>query len=158
MNFDKYNNNGMKDKVGLHGKINILHFRNGMQINELNVNNLVPTVGKAQVAGLIMGGVSQAFTALAIGTGTAAPAAGDTALTAQAGVRASATSTRETTTVTNDTAQLVATFSFNAASAVTEAGIFDIAAAGTPLTHATFAAINVGSGDSLQLTYQAIVG
>jgi hypothetical protein len=152
MDFDKYNRGF--ENVGMKGHINFIHYRNGMPIEEIDVPNLVVTTGKAQVAGLFNGGVSQAFTALAIGTGTTTPAAADTDLAAQAGDRASATCSRVTTTTTNDTAQLVATFNFNAATAITEAGIFDLASSGTLAARATFSAINVASGDSLQLTHK----
>ena len=152
MDFDKYDR-GM-DKMGMKGKINLVHFRGGMPFDERDVDNLVVTTGKAGAAGLFCGEKTDFFEYLAIGTGTTSPAAGNTSLTAIAGARASATVSLGTTTVANDTAQLVATFNFNAATAITEAGIFDASTNGTLATHATFSPINVASGDSLQLTYK----
>ena len=152
--FDKYN--GLEttvDRVGLKGWANLKHFRGSELVGEITTPNTVVNIGKAQVAGLINGQVTQAFTAIAIGTGTTAVAAANTALVAEA-TRASATCTRGTTTVANDTAQLVATFNFNAGSAITESGIQDINAAGTMLSRATFSAINVSSGDSLAVTWK----
>jgi hypothetical protein len=96
-----------------------------------------------------------------MGTGTVAPAAGDTALGAEkdeAGAATtthkSATASRVTTTVTNDTAQDVVTFNYTATLAVTESGVFNAATAGTMLCRQTFSAVNVVNGDSLQFTWK----
>jgi hypothetical protein len=143
------------DKIGFKGWANFKHFdSNSNLIGELTTPNTVMGVGKAQVAGLLNGQVTTAFTAIAIGTGTTAPATSQTALIAEVGSRGSATCTRQTTTGVNDTAQDVATFSFNGSTAITESGLFDASASGTMCTRATFAAINVSSGDSLQITWK----
>lgn len=124
--------------------------------------NLVVTAGKAHVAGLLLVDVGgTAFDYIAIGTGTTAAAAGDTALgteiTTNGGQRAAGTGTRVTTTVTNDTAQLVLTYSFTGSFAVTESGIFNASSAGTMLCRQVFSAINVVNGDSLQVTWKIAV-
>lgn len=125
----------------------------------LNIHNLVVDAGKAGVASRINGaGGEAAFTYIAIGTGTVAPVAGDTALGAEittgGGARASATASRVTTGVTNDTAQLQYTFNFTASFAVTESGALNAASVGTLLARQTFSAINVANGDSLQVTWK----
>lgn len=125
----------------------------------LDIHNLVVSAGQAGVASRINGsGGEAAFTYIAIGTGTTAPAAGDTTLqteiTTGGGARAAATASRVTTDVTNDTAQLVLTFNFTASFAVTESGVLNAAAAGTLLARQTFSAINVANGDSLQVTWK----
>jgi hypothetical protein len=135
--------------------------------NSKVVANGVTDAGKAGVASRINGsGSAAAFTAIGIGTGTTAFAAGDTALetekkadgTAASGVHAlataSVTASRVTTTVTNDTAQLVGTISFTATLAVTESGVFNADTNGTLLCRQTFTAVNVVSGDSLQVTWK----
>lgn len=121
--------------------------------------NLVVSAGKAGVASRINGaGGETAFTYIAIGTGTTAPAAGDTALeteiTSGGGSRANATASRVTTDTTDDTAQLQHTFNFTASFAVTESGVLNAASAGTLLARQTFSAINVANGDSLQVTWK----
>jgi hypothetical protein len=131
------------------------------------VANGVTDAGKAAVASRINGsGAAAAFTAIGIGTGTTAFSASDTALetekkadgTAASGVHAlataSVTASRVTTTVTNDTAQLVGTISFTATIAVTESGVFNADTNGTLLCRQTFTAVNVVSGDSLQITWK----
>lgn len=125
--------------------------------NELKVANLVTNAGKAGVASRINGAGSEAaFTYIAIGTGTTAAAAGDTALqteiTTGGGARAAATASRTTTDVTNDTARLVLTYTFSSTFAVTEAGALNAASAGVLLNRQVFSAVNVVSGDSLQVT------
>ncbi len=127
--------------------------------------NLVPTAGKAGVASRINGaGAEAVFDKIGWGTGTTAPAAGDTALqtevTASGGaasgvhVVASATASRVTTTVTNDTAQLVGTVTATGTIAVTESGVFNATTNGTMLARQTFTAINVVNGDSIQFTWR----
>lgn len=127
-----------------------------------NLANLVTSAGKAGVASRINGaGAEAAFTYIAMGTGTTAAAAGDTALQTELATsglsRANATASRVTTTVTNDTAQLVNTFSVTGTQAVTESGVLNAASTGTLLARQVFSAINVVNGDSLQVTWKFAV-
>lgn len=148
---------GQRERLGLKGWINFKHFdQQGNLIGEYETPNTIVVDGLAQAAGLINGVVTEAFDHIAIGTGTTAASSSDTALVAEA-ERASATCSRTTTTETNDTAQLVNTFSFNAGSAITESGVQDAASVGTILCRQTFSAINVSSGDSLQVTWKVAV-
>lgn len=129
----------------------------GSYVSELRMANLVTSAGLAGIASRINGAGSEAaFTYIAIGTGTTAAAAGDTALeteiTTGGGARAAATASRTTTTVTNDTATLVHTFTFSASFAVTEAGALNAASAGVLLNRQVFSAVNVVSSDTLQVT------
>lgn len=122
------------------------------------VRNLIVSAGKAGMASRLNGsGGEAAFTYLAVGTGTTSPAAGNTTLETEivdSGLaRVNATASRVTTSVTNDTARLTTTFSVSGTKAVTEAGILNAASSGTLLCRQTFSAVNVVSGDSLQLTY-----
>jgi hypothetical protein len=130
----------------------------GFNSYSLLVSNLVTNAGVAGVASRVNGnGAEAAFTYIAIGTGTAAAAATDTTLgteiTTNGGERGSATATRTTTDVSNDTATLVKTFTFTGSFAVTESGVLNAASAGTMLARQVFSAINVVSGDSLQITW-----
>lgn len=143
-------------KLGIDLKLPLL---TGYWGNQLQFNNLVVSAGKAGTASRINGaGAEAAFTYLAVGTGTNAAAAGDTALqteiTDSGLARAAATCTRVTTSVTNDTAQLDKTWSVTGTKAVTEAGALNAAAAGTLLGRQVFSAVNVVNGDTLQVTYK----
>lgn len=123
------------------------------------VRNGVPTVGKALIAGRIMGsGTPNAATYIATGTGTTAFAAGNTALEAEivdSGLeRAAGTLSLVTTTTTNDTAQATVTFSVTGTKAVTESGMLNASSSGTLLCRQVFSAVNVVSGDSLAVTWK----
>ena len=114
--------------------------------------------GLRSAAGLLTGDVTNYFDYLAIGTGTTAPAATQTTLTTEitnnGGERAASTNSQVTTSVANDTAQFVHAWTFTGTFAVTESGIFDTSSAGNMLARQTFSAINVISGDSLQITWK----
>ena len=134
----------------------------GSYQDSLVVKNLVTTAGKALAAGLLNGsGSPAAATYLEVGTGTTSPVAGNTALETaivDSGLaRAAATVSLVTTTTTNDTAQLLKSWSVSGTKAVTECGAFNAGAAGTMLGRQTFSAINVVSGDTLQITYKFAV-
>lgn len=126
----------------------------------LRTPNLITNVGHAGSNGRMSNqGSYSPFVNIAIGTGTTAAAAADTALqteiTTGGGARGAATATQVTTSVTNDTTQLVKTFSFTAGFAVTEEGILDNASSGgSLLAHQVFSAVNVVSGDSLTITHK----
>jgi hypothetical protein len=165
-NFSPYNQDGSL-KAGLRAKLAlnglVIPGLTGSWVNEMQVSNGVPTAGKALVAGRINGsGSPAAATYIGVGVGTTAFAAGDTALeteklvdgTTSATAHTSASVSLVTTDVTNDTAQLVATFAFTATLAITESGAFNASSTGTLLCRQTFSAINVVSGDSLQVTWK----
>lgn len=92
------------------------------------------------------------------GTGAAAEAAGNTALSTELTTEYAVNSTRPTGTTTEASATVyrtVATLSPDAPVAITEHGIFDQAATGggVLLDKSLFSAINLISGDSLATTY-----
>ena len=135
------------------------NFLFGYMSQSLKFSNLVTNDGFAGAASRLNGaGAEAAFTYLAVGTGTGAAVAGDSTLGTEivdSGLaRASATASRMTTTQTDDTAQLVKTWSVTGSKAITEAGVLNAGAAGVLLARQVFSAINVTSGDSLQLTYR----
>lgn len=93
-----------------------------------------------------------------VGTGTTAEAAGDTALVTESTTALNPDSTRATGTKTQPAAnqmRTTGTVTFDASAAITEHGIFTQAATGggTLLDRSVFSAINVASGDSIQIQY-----
>ena len=136
---------GMRDRVILtvrdkEGKVK-QEYDSGWRENGLT------NAGFAEVAGLItldVGGT--AFDYIAIGTGTTAFDPTQTALVTEI-KRKAGTGSRVTTTVTNDTHQLVTTFSsadgLTGTSAVTESGEFNASTGGTMLDRQTFSALNI---------------
>lgn len=147
------------DKVGIGGHFDIVvRGKDGKIKDTRKARNLVTTTGKAGVAARVNDvGTPAAYTYIAVGTGTTAADVTDTTLEAEivdSGLaRASATPSVTTTDTMNDTAVLTHTFSVTGSKAVTEAGVLNAASVGTLLARSVFAAVNVISGDSLQVVY-----
>lgn len=123
------------------------------------VRNTVTNTGKAGMASRFNGAGSEAaFTYLAVGTGSTAAAAGDTALgteiTGSGLARANATVSRVTTTQTNDTAQALYTWTASGSVSPSEAGIFNASSAGVMAARQVFTAIPLSTSDNFQLTYK----
>ena len=123
--------------------------------------SLVPSVGKAVISGRMFGATPTQTEPHFVGwgTGAGAGAAGSTDLSTPATeARATGTSSQFTTTVTNDTHQVVGTLTANANKTITNVGIFDAAGTGSPPSGGVLYAIFDGlsqalnSGDSIQLT------
>jgi len=121
--------------------------------------NIITNDGLAEIVRLVFSGLTGTkFGYLAIGTGTTAESASDTALEAEI-ARKSASVSQTTTTITDDTALLEATFSsadgLSGTSAVSEAGIFNASTGGVLLARKTFSAVNINwdAGDSLTIRY-----
>jgi len=152
----------MKESMKVTGHINLKAFDSeGNLKDERDVKNVITTASLAEISGLVGAtGSKTAFTFLATGTGTTAASSADTQLETEvlgSGLeRAAATVSQQTTTETNDTLQLLKSFSVTGTVAVTEAGAGNNAAAdtGTLFGHQVFAAVNVVSGDTLQITYK----
>lgn len=114
--------------------------------------------GMAQAAGLMLTDVGgTAFDFIGIGTGTTAESKDHSDLITPV-KRKAAVGTRVTTTETNDTAQLVTTFSsadtLSGTSAIAEGGVFTLVAAGVMLLRKIFTAksVNWDDGDTLEVT------
>ncbi len=125
------------------------------------VENIITTVGKAAISGLVGNtGAQTAFGYLALGTSATAVAIGDTTLGAELSTlglsRAAATVSRVTTTTTNDTLQLLYTWTASGSTTVQEVGIFNAASSGVMLSHLLSGGWAVINGTSLQLTYKVI--
>lgn len=147
--------NGMKDSTRLKGEL-IVKVKKANQSEWKTVvhkKNLVVNTGIAQVAGLINGTATGEFSYIAIGSGTTAPSATDTALQNEL-ARGDATESRVTTDTTNDTAQWVYTFTATSSWAVSEAGVFNASSGGTMLNRVTFSTINLAQNDQLQVTFK----
>ena len=91
---------------------------------------------------------------VAMGTGSTAEAATQTALVTEVETRTAGTSSRVTTTTTNDTYQVVGTVTATATRAIQEAGLFDASTVGNMLVRALFTTINLANGDSIQFTFK----
>jgi len=121
--------------------------------------NIITNAGLAAIIRLIFSALSETkFGYLAIGTGTTAEAATDTALQAEI-KRKTATQTQTPTSITGDTYLLEATFSssdgLTGTSNVSETGIFNASSGGILLARKVFSAVplNWDAGDSITIRY-----
>lgn len=92
------------------------------------------------------------------GTGSTAAANADTGLqTPSAEARTNGTATRTTTSVTNDTFQVVGTITSSSSQTISEAALFDASTSGNCYVHGVFTGIALGNGDSIAFTVQIVV-
>lgn len=120
---------------------------------EVVVPNLVVTTGKNLIASRLKDTTDAAMSHMAIGTGSTAAAAGNTALGSEAG-RVALTST----TVTTNSVAYVASFGAGTGTgAITEAGLLNASSGGTLLCRTVFSVINKGAADTLGITWTVTV-
>ncbi len=146
----------LADAITVRGNVRVELFRDGVLLDTREVHNLVVTAGKNHIADRLSsapGGAAMGW--MAIGTGATAPAAGDTALGTEID-RNATTSITDATNVVTYVGDWAAGDGTNAA--ITEAGIFNAAAAGTILARAVFTAINKGASDTLKITWTVTIG
>ena len=124
----------------------------------LETHNLVVDLGLAFIASRMKDATATAMTHMGVGTSSTAAADAQTALVTQL-VRVALTSTTlVTTTVANDSIQYLATFPAGTATgAITEAGLFNAASAGTMLARTVFGVITKGADDTLTVTWKIII-
>ena len=113
------------------------------------VDNLVVTTGKGYVASRMKDASATAMSHMAIGTGSTAAAANDTALGSES-ARVALTST----TVSGADITYVATFGAGTGTAaITEAAVLNASSSGTMLCRTVFAVVNKGASDSMTITW-----
>ena len=125
--------------------------------------NLVVSTGLAYIASRMKDTTLAATSYMAIGTGSVAAAAANTALGAESARVTLTSTTLVTTTVTNDAIQYVASFGQGVGTAaITEAGLFAGAATGTSgsgtlAARTVFNVINKGALDTLTITWKITI-
>ena len=115
--------------------------------------NLVVTVGKNHIADQLADAGEAAMSHMAIGTGTTAAAAGDTALQTELDRNVLASKTQGIGGEENKVTYSCEWPAGDGTGAITEAGIFNSASAGVMLCRSVFPVKNKGTGDSLTLTW-----
>lgn len=139
----------IQDNLKMKGRLQVS--LNGEVVRD--IDNLVVTAGKAYVASRMKNTADAAMSHMAIGSGTTAAAAGQTALVTELG-RVSLTSS----TVSSNVITYVASFAAGTGTgAVTEAGIFTASSGGTMLCRTVFSVVNKGSADSMTITWTVTV-
>lgn len=143
----------MEEKLTLKGRFLVELFGEDGNRKELRIiENVVVTVGKNYLALWLTQATQSDYYMryLALGTGTTAASASDTALETELATRVAGTLSSSTNVWQNQ-----ATFGPGVdTGAITEAGIFTASSAGTMFARQVFPVVNKGAGDSLQLTWQ----
>ena len=138
----------LNDGLKLTGKLSIAI--NDEVVKE--VPNLVVTAGKNYVADRIKNN-STVMSHMAIGTGSTAAAAGNTALGSE-----SARTALTSSTVSSNEIVYVDTFAAGVGTgAITEAGIFNASSGGTMLCRTVFSVVNKGANDAMTITWTVTV-
>ena len=142
------------DKSKATGKL-IVEIKNdkGVVVETREVKNLVVDDGLEFIASRMKDATATAMSHMAIGTGSTAAAAGNTALGTEA-ARQALTST----TVTANAVAYVASFAAGTGTgAITEAGILNAASSGTLLCRTVFSVVNKGASDSMTITWTVTI-
>lgn len=125
----------------------------GKEKDRREIKNLVVTTGKSFIASRMVGTASSVMSHMAIGAGVTAAAAGDTGMGSELGRVALSSSTASGAVST-----YVASFPAGTGTgAVTEAGIFNAASAGTMLCRTVFGVVNKGVDDAMSITWAITV-
>lgn len=119
------------------------------------INNLVVTAGKNFIASRMKDATATAMSHMAVGTNGSATLVDDTALHNEI---ASSRVALSSTTVSTNTVTYTCIFGAGVGTgAITEAGIFNAASAGTMLCRTVFSVINKGVSDTLTFTWTVTV-
>lgn len=141
------------DAIKITGDVTIKVFSpDGALKDKREITNLVVTSGKQFIAGR-MTGTATAMSHMAVGAGTTAAAAGDTALQSELG-RVALTSGTTAGAITTYVASFPPTVGTGA---VTEAGILNASSGGTLLCRTVFSVVNKGVDDAMTITWAITV-
>jgi hypothetical protein len=134
------------------GRLNIVvKDKDGNVKDQREETNLVVTTGLAFITSRMTDAADDVMSHMAIGTGTTAAAAGDSALGTEVHREA-----LDSTTDSSNTIAYVSSFEANepsSAAAITEAGIFNAASGGTMLCRTVFDAVNKDVNDTMTITW-----
>ena len=135
----------LKGRVGI-----VVKDKDGKVKETREENNLVVHTGLDYIASRMKDATATVMSHMGLGTGTTAAVAEDTDLETLAGSREAL----DSTTVTDNTINFVCNFEANdVTGAITEAGIFNAASAGTMLCRVVFSAVNLTSTDSISVDW-----
>jgi len=145
----------MKDAMGIAGRVDlVLRGPDGTVRDERHIPNTVTALGDAHVADQLSDQGDSAMSHMAVGTGT--PTA--TALQTEIDRNALDSTTQGTAGDDNDVIFVCTWAAGDGTGALTEAGIFNDASAGTMFVSSSFSAINKGAADSLEITWTVTFG
>jgi hypothetical protein len=137
------------------GSVILEHYRDGALIDIYRENNLVVDVGLAFITSRLEGVSDNVMSHMSLGSGNTNADGADVDLEAMLGSRIVLDSTtRITTTTTNDTVSYKATFNPGVATGtIAESGIFNNSAGGIMLARIVFTPKVKGAGDTIVNTW-----
>lgn len=148
----------LNENIKANGVLTLVLTDENGNVKTQDEHNLVVNTGLAYIASRMKDATAGVMSHMAVGSGTTAAAASDSSLGTQLGRVALDSTTIVTTSVTGDAVQYVATFPAGTGTgAVTEAGVFNAASAGTMLCRTVFPVINKGALDTLTITWKVTV-
>ena len=142
-------------QLNLKGQLSIKKYnsKNNL-VQELNVPNLIVTVGKQFIASRMIGTSSAVMSHMGIGTTATTPVAGNTTLANQIARVGDLAASVSGAIVTYS-----ATFGPGVGTgSVVEAGIFNASSGGTMLCRTVFPVINKDAGETIVITWNISVG
>lgn len=146
----------ISDQIKAVGKLVItVTGEDGQAKDQRELNNLVVTVGKNYIASRMKDATATAMSHMAIGTGSTAAAAGDTALGTEIARVALATAG-------GSVAGAVVTYSASfpagtGTGSITEAGVLNNSTGGTMLCRTVFAAVNKTASDAMTINWTVTI-
>lgn len=142
------------EMLKLSGRLSIVvKGENGQVKDQREVKNLVVNTGLAYIVSRMVGTAKNVMSHMAVGSGSTAAAAGDTALESPLGSRKSLDST---TIAGSNNEQVVYVTTFAAGEgtgAITEAGIFNASTSGDMLCRTVFSVVNKAASDTMIITW-----
>ena len=144
-------------RVGIGVLVNVravLRGPDGTIKTERRAHNLVTDVGCAHIADRLASSQDEAaMSHMAIGTGSAAPAASDTTLATELDRNALDSFTQGAGADDHKVVYVASWAAGDGTGALVEAGILNAASAGTLLARVVFSVINKGAADTLEITW-----
>jgi hypothetical protein len=140
----------LNENLTVTGKVTIR--KNGEVVRD--IPNTIVTAGKNDMASLVTGAGS-VMTHMAVGTGSTAVAAGDTALGTE--IDRNALSTSGGTPSTNTIEYAAVWNAGDGTGSLTEAGLFSASSSGTMLARTVFGAVTKGASDVLTITWTVTI-
>lgn len=157
-------NNFLTSRFGIKGKIEIKLFGPDGKLKDFRIlkdyrvlPNTVTTFGDKLVANRLSGATMAACTHMAIGTGTGGGASSNSLVT-QLDRNALTSTTQQSGADDNDVKYVGDWAAGDGTGAITEAGLFNDASAAGMMCYASFAAINKGASDTLQINWTVTFG
>ena len=147
-------NHIFKEDAKIKGVLNIKRIsETGEILDEKTIDNTIVTTGKYHIADQLSDRGESVMSHMAVGTGTTAPAIGDTALQSELARKVFDSKTQGTSTNANVVTYITTFAPGEGTGTLTEAGILNAASVGVLLCRTTFSAMTKGASDTIQLTW-----